>query len=262
MKKVPSSYSTPGTPTKNRSPSRQENPTTMKPASSNTNSQYGAIANNRLLTAFTYSASLLIFFNLFMVHRNLITSPVKSLVENVPLVILLQAGYCILAKLTRASNSTTTSNSKKQPHSSQLSLGTQFSSIALSTILSLILSVLVFGLLILFGAPVTSLLPDTFFCAVHISLVSVMPLVYVYNLDSTIWRDIISVKLPLNSVYGGAVGTWLGAWLGAIPIPLDWDRPWQQWPITIVGGAYYGTAVGTIIGALYAIIVRKRQKMH
>jgi phosphatidylinositol glycan class F len=113
------------------------------------------------------------------------------------------------------------------------------------------MSVLVYALLFLFGAPYYS--PGTFLCAVHISLLSVQPLVFVYNLDSNIWKDIISVKLPLSGVYGASVGTWFGAWLGAIPIPLDWDRPWQQWPITILIGAYVGTALGTLIGA----IVRK-----
>lgn len=27
--------------------------------------------------------------------------------------------------------------------------------------------------------------------------------------------------------YWGAIGTFIGAWLGAVPIPLDWDRDWQ-----------------------------------
>jgi len=27
--------------------------------------------------------------------------------------------------------------------------------------------------------------------------------------------------------YFGAIGTLVGAWLGAAPIPLDWDREWQ-----------------------------------
>ncbi len=35
----------------------------------------------------------------------------------------------------------------------------------------------------------------------------------------------------------------VGAWLGAVPIPLDWDREWQKWPVTIVTGAYMGWAM-------------------
>ena len=29
------------------------------------------------------------------------------------------------------------------------------------------------------------------------------------------------------AVFYPAVGAMIGAWAGAIPIPLDWDRPWQ-----------------------------------
>ena len=34
-----------------------------------------------------------------------------------------------------------------------------------------------------------------------------------------------------------------GTWFGAFPIPLDWDRPWQAWPITCVIGAVIGNAL-------------------
>lgn len=40
----------------------------------------------------------------------------------------------------------------------------------------------------------------------------------------------------------------VGAWLGAIPIPLDWDRDWQKWPVTIVVGAYLGWSVFRLLG--------------
>ena len=48
--------------------------------------------------------------------------------------------------------------------------------------------------------------------------------------------------------FGGAWGSLAGAWMGAIPIPLDWDRPWQRWPVTCVAGADAGFAVGTVLG--------------
>jgi len=45
-------------------------------------------------------------------------------------------------------------------------------------------------------------------------------------------------------LWGGFYGACLGAWLGVIPIPLDWDQPWQAWPITV----YYGSTIGWIVG--------------
>ena len=43
-------------------------------------------------------------------------------------------------------------------------------------------------------------------------------------------------------------GLQVGAWLGAVPIPLDWDRDWQKWPVTIVIGSYLGWAVFRLVG--------------
>ena len=54
--------------------------------------------------------------------------------------------------------------------------------------------------------------------------------------------------LPFDSVWGTTVGSVLGAWLGAVPIPLDWDREWQKWPVTIVVGIYAGALVGNFAG--------------
>lgn len=45
-----------------------------------------------------------------------------------------------------------------------------------------------------------------------------------------------------------SLGACVGAWLGAIPIPLDWDREWQKWPVTIVAGLYIGAVVGKLAG--------------
>jgi hypothetical protein len=44
----------------------------------------------------------------------------------------------------------------------------------------------------------------------------------------------------------GGWGASLGAWCGAMVIPLDWDRPWQKWPIPCVAGAVAGFGVGGV----------------
>ena len=44
--------------------------------------------------------------------------------------------------------------------------------------------------------------------------------------------------------------TVLGCWLAAIVLPLDWDRPWQQWPVPCVYGALLGYALGLALAAL------------
>jgi len=66
--------------------------------------------------------------------------------------------------------------------------------------------------------------------------------------SSTRWRTLYSLLAPVDELLGAAMGTIVGAWTGAIPIPLDWDREWQKWPVTVVTGAYLGWAVGRTLG--------------
>lgn len=102
---------------------------------------------------------------------------------------------------------------------------------------------------ILFGAPLTTHLPHTLLCSAHIALLTLFPLIYVHGSDGKKWREIASLYSPIDEVFGGAVGCLLGAWVGAVPIPLDWDREWQKWPVTIVTGAYAGYVVGKTVGS-------------
>lgn len=49
-----------------------------------------------------------------------------------------------------------------------------------------------------------------------------------------------------------------GAWLGSIVIPLDWDRPWQAWPVPCVLGAFLFYSIGAVVGLVTSIIMRQR----
>ncbi|CRG86046.1 Glycosylphosphatidylinositol anchor biosynthesis protein 11 [Talaromyces islandicus] len=102
-------------------------------------------------------------------------------------------------------------------------------------------------LLVLFGAPFTTHNAHTLLCAAHMGLLSVTPLVYVHGVDGTVWKQVWAFQRPADAVWGGALGVCVGAWLGAVPIPLDWDRPWQAFPITVLTGAYLGYAVGQLV---------------
>ncbi|KAH9929100.1 GPI biosynthesis protein family Pig-F-domain-containing protein [Epithele typhae] len=48
-----------------------------------------------------------------------------------------------------------------------------------------------------------------------------------------------------------AVGAVMGCWAGAIPIGLDWERPWQAWPLPPT----FGAVGGYIAGSLAALAV-------
>lgn len=69
------------------------------------------------------------------------------------------------------------------------------------------------------------------------------------------WIRIFSSFKPRNELEVALLcpvfGTCFGTWLGAIPIPLDWDRPWQIWPITCVIGASIGHSIGSLASVFW-----------
>ena len=54
-----------------------------------------------------------------------------------------------------------------------------------------------------------------------------------------------SLRTPLErALVYPPLFSFLGAFLGAFPIALDWDRPWQAWPLTPLTGAILGCVAG------------------
>jgi len=47
-----------------------------------------------------------------------------------------------------------------------------------------------------------------------------------------------------------AFGSLAGAWFGVIPIALDWERPWQTYPLTPAAGSIIGFVVGSLVALL------------
>lgn len=77
-------------------------------------------------------------------------------------------------------------------------------------------------ILVLFGAPLTTHATHTLLCSAHMSLLAATGLIYVHGVNGDVWREVWAISRPVDTVWGGAVGTGLGAWFGAVPIPLDW----------------------------------------
>lgn len=75
-------------------------------------------------------------------------------------------------------------------------------------------------------------------------MLAAFPVFYARGVDAQAMLAIAGAYAPLDETFGGLLGAVLGAWLGAVPIPLDWDREWQKWPVTIVVGMYMGYALG------------------
>ena len=107
---------------------------------------------------------------------------------------------------------------------------------------------------VLMGAPATTHIPHTALLAVHLSILTTVPLFYAHGVSSSAWYEVSSLYLPFDAAgaWGGSMGALIGAWLGAIPIPLDWDREWQKWPITVLMGAVGGWTLGkSLVGVMF-----------
>uniref|UniRef100_A0A2P2I522 Phosphatidylinositol-glycan biosynthesis class F protein-like n=2 Tax=Hirondellea gigas TaxID=1518452 RepID=A0A2P2I522_9CRUS len=102
------------------------------------------------------------------------------------------------------------------------------------------------GVIVLFGAPLFSQVSETFHLSLLVTcLTCVRPFL---TLGSHALHSLLTYKriTGVSESEVRAVLVLCGAWLGALPIPLDWDRPWQTWPLTCTFGALLGEAAASV----------------
>jgi phosphatidylinositol glycan class F len=112
-----------------------------------------------------------------------------------------------------------------------------------------------FFISVVYGAELFSNHEQTFmFCAL-LTLLTVFPICL--NLGHRSIIHLISGHKPINVLhyyfYRNIRGTLLGAWLGAFVIPLDWDKPWQEWPISCSLGALVGFTASNYISLIFSM---------
>ncbi|XP_045187065.2 phosphatidylinositol-glycan biosynthesis class F protein-like [Mercenaria mercenaria] len=126
----------------------------------------------------------------------------------------------------------------------------------LRCVLVFALSVVFFYIVaVLFGAAFTSQTAETFHFAMMLSSTVMGPLLIHLETNADTWSRVLLFQSPElgteTTVFVSSITSLIGAWLGAFPIPLDWDRPWQAWPITCVVGTLTGHCVGIILASIY-----------
>ncbi|KAJ5179106.1 hypothetical protein N7492_002316 [Penicillium capsulatum] len=240
-----------------------------------------SILSSQLARTYSYVHPALLLSLCALRFDNLVENPVRELLSDLPWLTALQLSYVVICippagttVYTEATSSVTEGDDKKKaasrsPSSPAVTLRpgkpglrrkpsagkhgwaavwAKLMPAFLSLSLTFLLATPVLAiLLVLFGAPLTTHNAETVLCAAHMALLSATALVYAHGVDAAVWKEVWGIARPADAVWGGALGTGLGAWFGAIPIPLDWDRPWQAFPITILTGAYVGYAVGTLV---------------
>lgn len=185
---------------------------------------------------------------LLLIHalysQGLTKTPYRLMMVGVPILAFAQIFYGLLLK-----NSSTHANQIRNVKDNGLLI------VITATVASALLANVIFVVLILMGAPLAMFLPETYVLAFHISLLAIQPLLVFFRLEvgdliELFRSDRLYSTVLSNEVLCSAFCSIIGAWVGVIPIPLDWDRPWQQWPLTILTGAYVGGFVGHSIAAV------------
>ncbi|TEB32862.1 hypothetical protein FA13DRAFT_1790539 [Coprinellus micaceus] len=121
-------------------------------------------------------------------------------------------------------------------------------------------SIVLHFILILFGAPITELIMKTYLLALFISILTNLTRNLCVGRANVVERSRFicqtmdlgpAVRRAVRALVYPWVGAVLGSWIGVIPIALDWDRPWQAWPLTPA----YGALLGYILSSVTAVTV-------
>ncbi|XP_064623948.1 phosphatidylinositol-glycan biosynthesis class F protein-like [Lineus longissimus] len=129
----------------------------------------------------------------------------------------------------------------------------------------LFISTLIFHCIaILFGAPLIVGVSETYHFSLMLTATTVFPACLTLGTNAEEWLKVFIHKKPGNILEKQLLITFwcsiIGAWLGAFPIPLDWDRPWQEWPISCVLGTLFGYVTGLLGSSFYLAWLQRRQK--
>jgi len=174
-------------------------------------------------------------------NLHLITQPVQTLqialTIIVPVVILTYVFLVLLTSKTR---------------SVWWSLGCGLLSLPVGTVVAALVA-------LAFGAPTSfQFAARTWHWACLMSSLTVVPAAIVLGASWTDWQRVFAFTKPHGGVelaicipaHGAALGAWVGAW----PMPLDWERPWQEWPVCCTYGAGGGYLLGLVVTVILCFV--------
>ncbi|XP_053688224.1 uncharacterized protein LOC128737577 [Sabethes cyaneus] len=133
------------------------------------------------------------------------------------------------------------------------------------------LSVLFYGFICLvLGAPIEQY-EETAALAATLSVLTIFPIILFIGYSETLqllFSETFELRTPLSASYltllkNNCIGVILGAWGASVVAPLDWDRPWQVYPLPNVVGAIggaFGMSVFTLLSATYFALCKSGRK--
>lgn len=122
---------------------------------------------------------------------------------------------------------------------------------------------------IILGAPLFSSYEETISLSLVLSTLTVLPLQLFIGTRYTL-IVMLTNKLELGKLVAeqyldflqcAAIGAVLGAWTGSVVMPLDWDRPWQKYPIPNVVGAVAGHLLGCAFSIMKSVLFNAKAEL-
>ncbi|XP_044864874.1 phosphatidylinositol-glycan biosynthesis class F protein [Mauremys mutica] len=151
---------------------------------------------------------------------------------------------------------------KPNPSSKRISFAHKVTKFLKCCVFFFISCILFHGIIVLYGAPLIESVLETFLFAVLLSTFTTLHCLCMLGPNFQAWIRVFSKNGAMsiwdNSLQITTMCSIVGAWFGAFPIPLDWDRPWQIWPISCSLGATFGYVAGLIIAPLWIYWNRKQ----
>nr|XP_040226918.2 phosphatidylinositol-glycan biosynthesis class F protein [Anopheles coluzzii] len=122
---------------------------------------------------------------------------------------------------------------------------------------------------VVLGAPLDQY-EETSSLALTLTTVTIFPIILLIGQSHTyqlLLSETLELKSPLTNSYlnllkNNCIGVILGAWGASVVAPLDWDRPWQVYPIpNVVGsiGGLFGMNVFNLLSTVYISMYRNRR---
>ncbi|KAG9295199.1 hypothetical protein G9A89_006180 [Geosiphon pyriformis] len=212
--------------------------------SSTTHFPFKILPHFTIIVSQIYLSTIALFY---LPSKKLLEDPVKALNSTVIILALIQllveaARWTLLLDGGRRFDGASSEENKRQGHF-MIAIG-----------LTLFGSFMIYIIAVLFGAPLLDKIQNTLLFSIYVSLLAIFPAACALRNNGPAWARIFSDRspetIPEKLIYYPTVGTVVGAWLGATVIPLDWDRPWQVWPVSCVVGAFLGHAIGSLIALI------------
>ncbi|KAM9315785.1 phosphatidylinositol-glycan biosynthesis class F protein [Gastrophryne carolinensis] len=151
---------------------------------------------------------------------------------------------------------------RPNPSTKRSSLANKIHKLGRSCVYFFISCLLFHGIIVLYGAPLVESVVETFLFAVLLSSFTTARCLCILGPNFHAWVRVFSrdgaMSVWDHSLQITTISSIIGAWLGAFPIPLDWDRPWQVWPNSCSLGATLGYVVSLLLAPFWIYWNRKK----